>query len=1001
MQPSREPSAVNPTLTRNLSPNLGPNLTLTLTLSLLFFANLSIASAADPAKKPEKIPSPLTAQQALKHFHLPSGLRIELVACEPQIESPVAAAFDENGKLWVVEMRDYPSGPPKGQPPLGRIKVLEDKDGDGFYETSTVFAENLLFANGLMPWKGGVIVTAAPHILYLKRSDDGKELKREVLYEGFAVENPQLRVSHPVLGLDNWIYVANGLRGGKIVRSGKPDAKPINISGMDFRFDMIGDRAEPVTGMGQYGNTFDDWGNRFVCTNRNHIIPIILPNKYVQRNPFLAPPEPLRDNQGPGGAAKVYPLSTNFTTASAHAGEFTSSCSVTIYRGNLLPKEYHGAAFTCEPAGNLVHAEKVIPDGAGFRFEPLFDKKEFLASADDWFRPVNLFHGPDGALYVIDMYRAVIEHPDWMPPELKKRPDLLLGQDKGRIWRIVPEKHVHKPMDKKWDVDRALMDANVWQRTTAQRLLLQDGYRADLDQMLTRYGGSEKEPLARLHAAWLLNAFGVLTPELLLKMLQAEQPHIREHGALLSDRYMPKSPPLQKRVAQLASDPNARVRFQAALTLGEWDDDQILVPLAKIALSGADDKWTRAAVATAVPKRAGALILTLLQTEHGLTEKATPSRFTLLNELTVLVGSRSDPGEVADVLEALGKLPAKDAVSWQIAGLNGLAEGMGRRGKQLGLFLKTLPEERRSAAEQATRLLGQAATVALDAKRETGNRISSVRLLAHASWDEAQPVLVKLFDDPVQDVRLAAVRSLAAHPQKEVPAVLMKSWTSYTPTLRREVLEAMARQPDRIQFLLGEVEAGRVKPGDIDPQRSRQLVNHGRADIRERALKLLKGNLPADRKEVLERYQAALKLQGDARRGQAVFQKNCATCHRIAGVGHEVGPNIADTLGKTPEQILVDILNPNAAIDANYINYTVTTKSGKVLTGMIAAETASSVTLRRAESQSDVVLRQDIDEIQSTGQSLMPEGLEKTIALQEMADLLHFLKHWRFLDGKP
>src|SRR5262245_50888019 len=488
MRSSKGRRRFTPALTLNLAPNPSPNRTPTLSLALLFFAILSLASAADPPKKPEKIPSPLTPQQALKHFQLPSGLRIELVACEPQIESPVAAAFDENGKLWVVEMRDYPNGPPKGQPPLGRIKVLEDKDGDGVYESSTVFAEKLLFANGLMPWKGGVIVTAAPHILYLKH--DGRELKREVLYEGFAVENPQLRVSHPELGLDNWIYVANGLRGGKIRKPPSPgsaDPGPINISGMDFRFDPLGDRAEPVTGMGQYGNTFDDWGNRFVCTNRNHIIPIILPNKYVQRNPFLAPPEPQRDNQGPGGAAKVYPLSTNFTTASAHAGEFTSSCSVTIYRGNLLPKEYQGAAFTCEPAGNLVHAEKVIPDGAGFRFEPLFDKKEFLASADDWFRPVNLFHGPDGALYVVDMYRAVIEHPQFMPPELKNRPDLLLGQDKGRIWRIVPEKHVHKPLKNALDVDHALTDANVWQRTTAHRLLLHEGYAADLGHVLTRY----------------------------------------------------------------------------------------------------------------------------------------------------------------------------------------------------------------------------------------------------------------------------------------------------------------------------------------------------------------------------------------------------------------------------------------------------------------------------------------------------------------------------------
>jgi putative heme-binding domain-containing protein len=256
-------------------------------------------------------------------------------------------------------------------------------------------------------------------------------------------------------------------------------------------------------------------------------------------------------------------------------------------------------------------------------------------------------------------------------------------------------------------------------------------------------------------------------------------------------------------------------------------------------------------------------------------------------------------------------------------------------------------------------------------------------------------------DDPLQEVRLAAVRALAAHPVKEVPGLLMKSWSSYTPAVRREVLEAMARQPDRIVYLLDEVEAKRVKPGDIDALRTRQLVNHSRPDIRERAKKLLQENLPADRKEVLEKNKAALKLKPDARNGKVIFQKNCATCHRIGDVGIEVGPNIADTLSKPPDALLVDILIPNAAIDNNYIAYTVTTKSGKVLTGIIAQETASSLTLRRAENQTDVVLRQDIDEIQSTGVSLMPDGLEKNITLQEMADLLAFLKNWRFLDNPP
>src|SRR5947209_3396908 len=179
---------------------------------------------------------PLSPQEALKQFRLDPGLRIELVAAEPTIQSPVAMTFDPQGRIWVVEMQDYPSGPAKGEQPRGRIRILEDKDGDGYYETASTFADNLLFANGLLLWKDGAIVTMAPHIVHLRDTDgDGKADKKEILYEGFAAQNPQLRVSHPILGLDGWVYCANGLRGGKAIRAGDPNAKPVDLGGMDFR----------------------------------------------------------------------------------------------------------------------------------------------------------------------------------------------------------------------------------------------------------------------------------------------------------------------------------------------------------------------------------------------------------------------------------------------------------------------------------------------------------------------------------------------------------------------------------------------------------------------------------------------------------------------------------------------------------------------------------------------------------------------------------------------
>jgi putative membrane-bound dehydrogenase-like protein len=966
-----------------------------------------LTRADEPPKKAPEVRSPLTPEQALKEFHVAPGLRVELVAAKPDVQSPVAMAFDEDGRLWVVEMRDYPNGPARGQPPEGRVVILEDREGTGRYTLRSVFADGLLFANGVLPWRGGAVVTCAPHILLLGDSKRAGEAdSREVLYEGFATQNPQLRVSHPVLGTDGWVYVANGLRGGMIRRAGRADATPVNLSGMDFRFDLVHDRHEAVSGMGQYGNTFDDWGHRFVYTNRNHVIPIVLPSRDVQRNPFLAVPEPVRDNQNAGGAARVYALSHNWTTASYHAGTFTASCGVTVYRGSLLPAEFRGCVFTCEPTGNLVHQEVLSPDGAGFRWHPARDGVEFLATPDDWFRPVSLAHGPDGALYVVDMYRAVIEHPEWMPPEMQKRADLTAGKDKGRIWRIVPDGP--RPKLQRSELSKAkttelveLLDhADAWWRTTAQRLLLERQDRAAVEP-LRRLCLSSDQPLARAHAAWLLASLGALDADVVGKLLGDPHPRVREQAVQLAEQWLPTSAQVQERVTALAGDADARVRYQVALSLGEWDDDRILAPLARVALAGTADRWTRLAVASAVPRRAGGLIATLCRKEHGLTEEATPERLLLLRELAALAGGRRDADEVAGILEVLAALPEKDRVRWQMAGLGGLADGMGRRGTQLAAFLEKLPASRKQAVEQANALLARAADLAADHQRDAAERLAAVGLLAHAPWATAQAVLAGLVtDEPEQELRLAAVRALAAHPRPEVATLLLQSWRSYTPAVRREVTEVLLAQPDRIGAFLDEVEAGRIRPGDLDAQRGRQLVNHPRADIRDRARRLLQDSLPADRKKVLQEYRAALEMTGDPQRGKAVFQKNCATCHRIAGMGIEVGPNISDTLGKTPEALLQDVLDPNAAIDSNYINYTVTLKNGRVLTGLIAAETASSLTLKRSEAQTDVVLRQDVEEVVSTGVSLMPEGLEKTVGVQEMADLLSFLKGWRYLEEK-
>jgi putative membrane-bound dehydrogenase-like protein len=975
--------------------------------------------APRPGNDTGEFPAPARIAAGLK---VDPGLRVELVAAEPEIASPVAMAFDEDGKLWVVEMRDYPNGPPPGQPPESRIKVLEDRDGDGRFETSAVFQDKLAFANGVLPWRGGVIVTAAPYIKWLKdENGDGRADRDETLYEGFAALNPQLRVSHPNLGLDGWVYVANGLRGGKVKRHGREGAPALDLASMDFRFDPRDpDRFEAVSGMGQFGLTFDDWGRRFVCDNRHHLRHIVMPQAALKRNPYLAVPGVVQDTsvEAEGelsSGIKIFPISKNWTTSSLHAGHFTAACGVFVYRGGLLPGAYRGAAFICDPTGNLVHQEVLEDAGASFRSRPARAGVEFLASPDDRFRPVSLAHGPDGALYVVDMARAVIEHPEFMPQELKNRADLLVGKDRGRIWRIVPAglsagspPRPHLSTASSRELVLLLGHPDAWWRATAHRLLLECGGDPKALELLLVTAGSAQEPLARLQAAWLLEAFGALDDDTVFLLSKSDRAALRENAVFLAAPRVVASPDVRERVVDMAGDPDAKVRFQVALALGAWNDDRVIAPLARIARAGVDDGWTRLAVESAVPGRAGALLAALVGPKADARLAPGLGGVALVRDLAALVGARHDGTEVAATLETILALEVPESAQWPLAAFDGMVEGMTRRGTKLADVVAALPRAGVSA-EQTDRiqarlgaLLDQAAAVAAETGRTSEERALAVRLLAQAPWESAEPVLRRLLaGDGEQSLRLAAVRAAAAHGEAAVGPWLLDRLASVTPAVRREITLAVLRQPARVKLLLDAVEAGRLAPGDIDAVAVNQLVGSRVAEIRERARKLLKGSLPEERRRVLERYAEAAHREGDAERGRLVFQKNCANCHSVAGIGVRVGPDIADTRVKTREQLLSDILNPNGAIDGNYLNYVVSTQSGQVLSGLIDAETPSSLTLKRAEGQTDVILRQDIDEIRSSGTSLMPEGLEKNITVDEMSDLLSFLKNWRYEGGRP
>jgi len=965
---------------------------------------------AEPTLK-ELLPplKPLEPAEALKSFRVEKGFRIELVASEPD--------FDADGRLYVAEDIDYPFPPEKGKKPLSRVRLLQDADEHGRYRQSTVFADGVQWASGIACWQGGVFVAAPPQILYLKDTDgDGKADVRRVVYDGFGTHAAEDIMNNLQWGLDNRIYGAASYNGGDVRPGGDPKAPGVSVRNGSFRFDPVSMKFEALPGTGDFGNCFDDFGNRFVSNAGMLLIHPVFPGTYLARNPYLSvslvnhnaasgkkrmaqisPPEPWRVVR-----KKFWERWVNTTpemraarfseTELAEGGFVTGGAGCCIYRGTAFPEEFRGNSFTAEPAGNVVIRLKVQPAGVTFQAVAVAEDHEFLASTDNWFRPVNVANGPDGCLYICDMYREVIEDPSAIPDDILKIVDVTNGRDRGRIYRIVPEEFRRPPAPALSKASTAELGAKLehpdrWWRETAQRLLCERQHltaAGPLQKLVT----AAKLPQTLVHALWTLHGLKQLDePTVRLAMGDAHLA-VREHAARLIEVYLGVKEARAQLLA-LANDPEPRVRFQTAFSLGVVaHDEQVLQALAGILSRDAADRWIPVAVLSSVPEREAALFAVLLKDKAFV---ASPAAAGWLNQVASLAASRKQTAEMAVVLKAVAEPPLADRPELQRSILLGLADALARAGGSLEEVFQS-QADLKPAAVLFERLLADARQTATDDQKPVSERVGAVRLLRHGRFDVIRPPLVELLAaSQPPDVQLAAIQSLGAQRGADVGRLLLDRWPGVSPRCHNELLEVVLREEARLPALLDAVEKKIVPVAELGPDRRQRLLKHSTAAIRERAEKLLGSQATPNRKAVLERYQQVLKLPGDSLRGEKVFARTCAACHRFGKDGRSVGPDLNSIQNRAPDALLVAILDPNREVPSNYINYTLATRDGRVLTGILAAETAASVTLRRAEGAEDTVLRGQIEELTPSGQSLMPEGVEQQIDLQQMADLLRYL----------
>lgn len=623
-----------------------------------------------------KEPSPpLNPEEALSSFQLAPGLRLELVAAEPIVQDPIAIDFDEDGRLWVVEMRGFmPDIDGKDEErPVGRVSVLIDEDGDGTMDRSVVFIDSLVLPRALAVVKGGALIAENKPLWYAQDTDGDLRADVKTLIDPEYGGNGLIEHSPNGLwrGMDNWYYNAKS----------------------DFRYRLTNGQwiKEDTEFRGQWGICHDDAGRLHYNYNWSQLHADLVPPNYLSRNSHHQPTSGI--DHGLTIDRTVFPIRSNRAINRGYVPgtldekgriqEFASACSPFIYRGDALPREYLGNAFICEPTGNLLKRNIVLEDSFLLSAQAAYPDKEFLASTDERFRPVALASGPDGALYIADMYRGIIQHGPYMTPYLRKI-TLERKLDKpinmGRIWRIAPEgwKGTKSPELSKASSEQLLgllSHANGWLRDMAQRLLVE---RRDTDNFLIprlkTIVLSADEPLARLHALWTLEGLGNTDSEVYFSAINDPAPQVQAAAIRLLEPLAQKKPEmLAKLQAELSENWNQFAPpaiTQTALTAGSFRTEAALPLLEKIISRFVSSELIRDAVMSSLQNREWAMLQRLQKNPQWQVYQTEKEIF--FEMLASAVKNKGDALELSSVLAAL--YTGEDAMGWkEKAVLTGLA----------------------------------------------------------------------------------------------------------------------------------------------------------------------------------------------------------------------------------------------------------------------------------------------------------------------------------------
>lgn len=988
----------------------------------------------------------LAPDEAQKRFVVPDGFEVRLFAAEPEVVNPVAMTWDDRGRLWVVELYEYPTGAPAGQKPRDQIKILEDTDNDGRADKVTVFADGLNLATAILFGDGGVYVGQAPYLLFLKDTDgDDVADQRVELLTGFGLHDRHELLNGFTWGPDGWLYMTHGVFTHSTVRIPEATDDGVVMDAAVARFHPVTRKFEIYSDgtSNPWGVDFDQYGNAFVSA-------CVIDHLF-----HMAPGGIYQRQGGTPGHPYAYELLPSIVD---HKHYRAAYCGINIYQGNNFPETYQGRVFMGNIHQNAINHDRLIPNGSSFK---AVKEDDFLTTGDGWFRPVVQNVGPDGALWVADWYD---KYPCYQNATADPEG---VDRSRGRIWRVVYTNNVEqvagaarlgsrpeKDMDLgklKWEeLVNLLEHPNVWHRRVAQRRLMERvrlesaGRRGDatvdgdfnLSSLLQMLDGGKRLE-AKLAAFWILT----------------------EHKRLGGDSAIG----FPEAIRNLTSTNPSLKRWMAARYIGELRNSSDEALAALEAAAADPDPATRLAVATAVRQlvsesltinrkvntsvRVDKILTKLIRSSSDAKDPLIPFMIWMASEpllaanpapglkwlaangvetmpLSGILTRKAmrricDTGETEKInmavqfLESLcttdgaaARTEAQDQLL--LAALEGLLEGQRAKPIPPSVDTRALFEKLNGIAgvaikertQQLGAVWGDAAAVRRtlavinDSNASIEERSKAIEAAKQFKNEAAREALLQLISQKnPETLVIAALRSLGTVGGESVGNIIVKNWQQFTPRTRNAAVEVLASRYQWTESLLNGVQDGVVQPGEVSATARRAIAKYNDPNFNGRSERLLGTFREADSdklKVIQEKRKVVLSGTPNMERGREIARSSCFVCHKLNGEGADVGPDLTGVGRSTLDALLANIIDPNQIIGKGYENVYVETKDERSVSGRLVENTDTHVKLLSAGPTETVVAKSDIESMRVSELSVMPEGLEQ-MPDSDFRDMIWFI----------